>query len=83
MTILSALPMIAYWISQIALTSAWFSGAAPTRRNRDEGNAGAVLVLIGIVSFVVYIISFLAVMRLSRLREHYADPTAPTSPKTP
>ncbi len=72
MTVLSALPLIAYWVSQLALTAGWLSGGT-SRRGRDEGNAGAVLVVIGIVSFVVYIVSFLAVMRLSRLREHFAD----------
>ncbi|MCW4005164.1 MAG: M48 family metalloprotease [Candidatus Bathyarchaeota archaeon] len=72
MTVLSALPLIAYWISQIALRSVWFGGAR-SRRGRDEGNAGAALLAIGAISFVVYILSFLAVRRLSRLREHYAD----------
>ncbi|NLE06399.1 MAG: M48 family metalloprotease [Crenarchaeota archaeon] len=72
MTVLSALPLIAYYLSQMALNAAWFSGRS-TRRSRDEGNAGGVLLLIGIISFIVYIISNLAVMRLSRLREHYAD----------
>ncbi len=72
MTVLSALPLLAYWISQIALTAGWVSGGS-SRRGKDQGNAGAVLILIGVVSFVVYIVSFLAVMRLSRLREHFAD----------
>jgi heat shock protein HtpX len=72
MTVLSALPLIAYWVSQIALSAAWFSGRT-SRRGKDEGNAGVALIAIGVVSFIVYIISFLAVMRLSRLREHYAD----------
>jgi heat shock protein HtpX len=72
MTILSALPLIAYWVSQIALTAGWFSGGS-SRRGKDEGNAGIILVAIGIISFIVYILSFLAVMRLSRLREHFAD----------
>ncbi len=72
MTVLSALPLIAYWVSQLALTAGWFSGGS-SRRGRDEGNAGAVLIAIGVISFVVYIVSFLAVMRLSRLREHFAD----------
>ncbi len=71
MTVLSTLPLIAYWISQIALNAIWFAGGS--RRNKDEGNAGALLILIGVISFVVYIVSFLSVMRLSRLREHYAD----------
>ncbi len=72
MTVLSALPLIAYWIAQIALNAAWFSGGS-SRRGKDQGNAGIVLIVIGVASFVVYIVSFLAVMRLSRLREHFAD----------
>jgi len=71
MTVLSALPLIAYWIAQIALRAAWFSGGS--RRGKNQGNAGVVLIAVGVVSFIVYIVSFLAVMRLSRLREHYAD----------
>jgi heat shock protein HtpX len=72
MTVLSALPLIAYWIAQLALNAAWFSGGS-SRRGKDQGNAGVVLIVIGVASFVVYIVSFLAVMRLSRLREHFAD----------
>ncbi len=71
MTVLSALPLIAYWIAQIALNAAWFSGGS--RRGKDQGNAGLILIAVGVISFVVYIVSFLAVMRLSRLREHFAD----------
>jgi heat shock protein HtpX len=71
MTILSALPLIAYWISQITFNAAWFSGGS--RRSKDGENSGFILIVIGIVSFLVYIVSFLSVMRLSRLREHYAD----------
>lgn len=72
MTILSALPLIAYWVAQITMNAARFSGVS-SRRGKNEGNAGAALIIIGVVSFLVYIISNLAVMRLSRLREHYAD----------
>jgi len=72
MTVLSALPMIAYFIAQAMFTAAWFSGGS-SRRGKDQGNAGVVLIAIGGISFIVYIVSFLAVMRLSRLREHYAD----------
>ena len=70
MTVLSALPLIAYIIAQATLRTGVLSSRY--RRKRD-GNAGAALVMIGVISFVVYIISFLSVMRLSRLREHYAD----------
>jgi heat shock protein HtpX len=69
MTVLSALPLIAYIIAQFALRAGAFSGG---RRNSKD-NSGAALIVIGVISFAVYIITFLIVMRLSRLREHYAD----------
>jgi heat shock protein HtpX len=74
MTVLAALPLLAYLIAQVAFRAGWVAGATSSRgRGKDQGNAGAVLIIVGVLSFVVYIISFLAVMRLSRLREHYAD----------
>ncbi len=69
MTVLSALPLIAYLIAQASLYAGAFSGG---RRNSKD-NSGAVLVIIGVIAFAIYIITFLIVMRLSRLREHYAD----------
>jgi heat shock protein HtpX len=71
MTILSALPLIAYIIARGTWGAAWF--ARGSSRNREEGSMRAALVAIGAISYVVYIISLLFVMRLSRLREHYAD----------
>jgi heat shock protein HtpX len=68
MTVLSALPLIAYIVAQVALRAGAFSSAG--RRNN---NSGVALIIIGVISFAVYIITFLIVMRLSRLREHYAD----------
>jgi heat shock protein HtpX len=68
MTVLSALPLIAYMIAQVALRAGAFGSG-----RRDKDNSGAVLILIGVVSFAVYFVTFLIVMRLSRLREHYAD----------
>jgi heat shock protein HtpX len=73
MTVLSALPLIAYIIAQTAFRAGLFSGAYSRGRGKNEGNAGVALIVVGVLSFVVYIVSFLAVMRLSRLREHYAD----------
>ena len=70
MTVIAALPLIAYLIARGTWQTAWISGGS-SRRN--EGNMRAALLVIGILSYVVYIISLLAVMRLSRLREHYAD----------
>ena len=69
MTVLSALPLIAYIIAQASLYAGAFSGG---RRNSKD-NSGAALIIIGVISFAVYIITFLIVMRLSRLREHFAD----------
>ena len=71
MTVLSALPLIAYLIAQFAFRAGVVSSYS--RGRNKEGNAGAALIAVGAISFVVYIITFLAVMRLSRLREHYAD----------
>jgi heat shock protein HtpX len=70
MTVLSALPMIAYLISRAALYGGMFAGGG-RRNNKDD--SGAILIIVGILAFVIYIITFLIVMRLSRLREHYAD----------
>jgi heat shock protein HtpX len=71
MTILSALPLIAYIIARGTWQAAWF--ARRSSRDREEGSMRAALVAIGVISYVVYIVSLLFVMRLSRLREHYAD----------
>jgi heat shock protein HtpX len=70
MTIISALPLIAYLIARSTWTVARFSGSS---RKRDESEMRAALFAIGIISYIIYIISLLCVMRLSRLREHYAD----------
>jgi heat shock protein HtpX len=70
MTILSTLPLIAYMIARAALFASIFSNVG--RRNKKD-NGGAILLVIGVISFLVYIITFLIVMRLSRLREHFAD----------
>jgi heat shock protein HtpX len=70
MTVLSALPLLAYIVARGTWQVAWMSGGS---RKKDEGSMRAALFAIGIISYAVYIISLLCVMRLSRLREHYAD----------
>jgi len=72
MTVLSALPLIAYLIAQVAFRAGVVNSYSRGRNNK-QGNAGVALLAVGAISFIVYIITFLAVMRLSRLREHYAD----------
>jgi heat shock protein HtpX len=71
MTVLAALPLIAYLVARGTWETAWISGRSS--RQRNEGDMRAALFIIGILSYVVYIVSLLCVMRLSRLREHYAD----------
>jgi len=69
MTVLSCLPLISYYIAQVTLYAGAFSG----RGRRDKDNSGAILLVIGVISYAIYILTFIIVMRLSRLREHYAD----------
>lgn len=71
MTVLSALPLLAYLIARTTFTAARFTRNTTSRRK--GGGVGAALFLIAVVSYVIYIISLLCVMYLSRLREHYAD----------
>jgi heat shock protein HtpX len=72
MTLLSALPLLAYLVARGTWTAALVSGGRSSRE-RDQGEMQAALVVIGVLSYAVYIISLLSVMRLSRLREHYSD----------
>lgn len=70
MTVLSALPLLAYIIAR----GTWEAGRwAPASRKKDEGSVKAAFFAIAIISYLVYIISLLCVMGLSRMREHYAD----------
>ena len=61
-TLLSAVPMIAYYMYM----SSMYSGAS-----RDRNSGGTAM--IGIVALVVYFITNLLVMYGSRIREYYAD----------
>ena len=64
MTLLSAVPLILYWI---ALSLMW-GGALGARRQ-----SGSVAVLIGLGAFILYFITNLLVLYGSRIREYYAD----------
>lgn len=70
MTVLAALPLLAFWVSWIT-----FEGARWTRSSREEKGGGlkAALFIVAAISYIVYIITLICVMGLSRLREHYAD----------
>lgn len=62
MTLLSAIPMILYWIALSFMFRGMFG-------RRDSGHA----VLIGLGAFVLYFITNLLVLYGSRIREYYAD----------
>ncbi len=66
-TIISAIPLVAYLIARSVM---W--GAAGSGRSRKGNNAGA-LVIIALAAYAVYILTTLLSLKLTRLRESYAD----------
>src|SRR6266852_159738 len=66
-TIIAAIPLVAYLIARSVM---W--GAASSGRSREKNNAGA-LVLIALAAYAVYILTTLLSLKLTRLRESYAD----------
>jgi len=71
MTVLSALPLIAYLVARGTWQVARW--ANPSSKKKEEGSIKAAFFAVAIISYLVYIVSLFCVMRLSRLREHYAD----------
>jgi heat shock protein HtpX len=71
MTVLSAMPLLAYLIARGTWEAARLTRSSS--KEKEEGSIKAAFIAVAIVSYVVYIVSLLCVMRLSRLREHYAD----------
>jgi len=65
-TLLSAIPMMLYWLAW----SMMWGGMFGDRRDNGGGNYGA---LIGIAAFLLYFITNLLVLYGSRIREYYAD----------
>jgi heat shock protein HtpX len=65
MTILSAIPLLAYMIARSTL----YLGVGSRDRNKNVG----YIALAGIAAMAVYFVAQLLVLRLSRLREHFAD----------
>jgi heat shock protein HtpX len=63
-TLLSAIPLIMYWIALSFMFGGMFGG-------RRQG--GSYTILIGLGAFIVYLITNLLVLYGSRIREYYAD----------
>ncbi|MEM3730720.1 MAG: zinc metalloprotease HtpX [Candidatus Bathyarchaeia archaeon] len=68
MTILSAMPLLAYLIAR----GTW-EAARLGPSSRKGSDVKAAFLAVAIVSYIVYVVSLFCVMFLSRLREHYAD----------
>jgi len=70
MTVLSALPLLAYLIARGTWTAVRFSGSSS---KKEEGSIKAAFIAVALISYLVYVVSLFCVMGMSRLREHYAD----------
>ena len=70
MTLMSAVPLIAYVIARLG-----FEALRGNVRVRDKGAASAFFIIIAsaVVSYAVYLVAQLLVLYLSRTREYYAD----------
>ncbi len=66
-TLLSAIPMILYWIAWNTMWGGMFGD------KRDSGNNGNYTLFIGIAAMILYFITNLLVLYGSRIREYYAD----------
>ncbi len=64
MTLLSAIPLIMYWIALGTMFRGMLGG---------RGQSGAIVILIGMGAFILYFITSLLVLYGSRIREYYAD----------
>jgi len=71
MTVLSALPLIAYLIARLSFQVALYTDGG--KKKGGEAAFRALLIVAAVVSYIVYFVTLLCVMRLSRLREHYSD----------
>jgi heat shock protein HtpX len=70
-TMISAIPLVAYIIARSVLWGGLSSGYSRGNR-RDSGGVG-VLIIVAIAAYAVYILTLLLSLRLTRLRESYAD----------
>lgn len=64
-TVLSAIPLIMYWIAWRLMWGGMFG--------RDRRDSGGYAALVGIGAFILYFLTNLLVLYGSRIREYYAD----------
>ncbi len=69
-TMISAIPLVAYLIARSVL---WGGIASGYSGRSSKNNSGAILIAVAVVAYAVYILTTLLALRLTRLRESYAD----------
>ncbi len=70
-TIISAIPLVAYLIARAVLWGGVASGYSRGGNRKDSG--AGILIIVAIAAYAVYILTTLLALRLTRLRESYAD----------
>jgi heat shock protein HtpX len=80
-TILSALPLLAYMVANTAFMASYYSGGQSS--SSKNNNAGSLILIAGVLSLLVYFIFTLIVMSVSRTREFLADKFSATTTKNP
>ncbi|VVC71771.1 Protease HtpX [uncultured archaeon] len=73
MTIVSAIPIIAYMVGRTLFNFRFLRAGSGGNRKGSAGGILAAMILTAIAAWIVYFITQLLVMWLSRSREYYAD----------
>src|SRR5436853_4740334 len=69
-TMISAIPLVAYLIARSVLWGGYVSSGRGANRNKSAG----ALIVIAVVAYVVYMLTTLLGLRVSRPREVYPEP---------
>jgi heat shock protein HtpX len=69
-TMISAIPLVAYLIARSVL---WGGVASGYSGRSNKNNSAGLLIIVAVVAYAVYILTTLLALRLTRLRESYAD----------
>ena len=69
-TMISAIPLVAYLIARSVL---WGGIASGYSGRSNKNNSAGLLIIVAVAAYAVYILTTLLALRLTRLRESYAD----------
>src|SRR5881409_3510511 len=69
-TMISAIPLVAYLIARAVL---WGGIASGYSGRSNKNNSAGLLIIVAVAAYAVYILTTLLALRLTRLRESYAD----------